>query len=60
VKVELISERLLVIKYETDFEKDLLARFIHESDNPQVIVMGQDGEAAALGTGNPHFFQEKK
>lgn len=61
MKVRQISPRSLVIEYETEFEKDLLSRFIHETERPQVIIMGQDGEAAKRegNHGNPHFFQEQ-
>lgn len=62
MKVQQISPETLVISYETQFEKDFLARFIHESDRAKVIVMGQDGEAAKRvgANGDPHFYQKKK
>ena len=62
MKVKHIAPATLVIKYETEFEKDFLARFVHEhGDQATVIVMGQDGEAAKeAGTyGDPHFYQKK-
>lgn len=61
MKVRQTSPETLVIQYETQFEKDLLSRFIHETARATVIIMGQDGEAAKHegACADPHFYQNK-